>query len=295
MRITESNMASRYMDSINKTRERLVNLQSQTATGKRVLKVSDDPQGTALILRLKSILTANEQYISNTQEAQSFMEVTSNTLDQIADVLTLLKEVITRAMNGSLTETYDTFALQVDEFLDEVVHLSNTQFNGRYIFSGTNILEQPFTLAADRSAVTINPNGITGTIEVPIAEGLKQNINIDGQEAFRGTGLFDLFIKLRTALQAGHSPTKADIDEIDSMLDHILTQSSKAGLIAQQLTHHVSYLEGQTISLQSLLSMVQDTDIAESITQLQQNELMLQAALSITARILPKTLLDYLR
>lgn len=288
-------MAARYMNSINQTRDRMVNLQSQTATGKRVLKVSDDPQGTALILRLKALLTANEQFISNTNEAQSFMETTSTTLGQIADVLISIRESATRAMNGSLNEELDTFAMQMDQYLDELLHLANTQSNGRYLFSGTNILEQPFTLAADRSAVTANANGIGGTIGIPIAEGLTQISNIDGQEALQGTAIFDFVIQLRDALQSGTPPTPANIQQIDTLLDHVLTKASKSGLIAEQLNNHLSYLEQQSTNLKSLLSNIQDTDIAESITQLQQNELMLQAALNITARILPKTLLDYLK
>ncbi|MBP8975781.1 MAG: flagellar hook-associated protein FlgL [Bacteroidetes bacterium] len=294
MRITESSMATRYMDSINKTRERIVNLQSQTAAGKRVLKVSDDPQGTALIMHLKSLIAANEQYISNTQEAQTFMETTTTTLDQISDVLISLKEVSTRATNGSLSDEYDSFAIQVDEYLDELVNLANTKSNSRYIFSGTNILEQPFTLAADRSSVTVNPNGITGTASIPISEGLQQDGNIDGQEALQGSAIFDLVIRIRDSLKAGSPPDSSDVDQLDTMLNHVLTQSSKAGLMAQQLTNHLSYLEGQNTSLKSLLSNVQDTDVAESVTQLQENQLMLQAALNITAQILPKTLLDYL-
>jgi len=287
-------MATRYMDSINKTRERIVNLQSQTAAGKRVLKVSDDPQGTALIMHLKSLIAANEQYISNTQEAQTFMETTTTTLDQISDVLISLKEVSTRATNGSLSDEYDSFAIQVDEYLDELVNLANTKSNSRYIFSGTNILEQPFTLAADRSSVTVNPNGITGTASIPISEGLQQDGNIDGQEALQGSAIFDLVIRIRDSLKAGSPPDSSDVDQLDTMLNHVLTQSSKAGLMAQQLTNHLSYLEGQNTSLKSLLSNVQDTDVAESVTQLQENQLMLQAALNITAQILPKTLLDYL-
>jgi flagellar hook-associated protein 3 FlgL len=294
MRITESSMAARYMDSINKTRERIVNLQSQTAAGKRVLKVSDDPQGTALIMHLKSLIAANEQYISNTQEAQSFMETTTTTLDQISDVLISLKEITTRATNGSLSGEYDSFVTQVEEYLDELVNLANTKSSLRYIFSGTNILEQPFTLAADRSSVTVNPNGITGTVRIPIAEGLQQDGNIDGQEALQGSAIFDLVIRIRDSLSAGSSPDTSDVTQLDTMLNHVLTQSSRAGLMAQQLTNHLSYLEGQSTSLKSMLSNVQDTDVAESITQLQENQLMLQAALNITAQILPKTLLDYL-
>ncbi len=295
MRITESSMAARYMDSINRTRERIVQLQSQTATGKRILKVSDDPQGTAVIMRLKGLLTANEQYITNTNEAQTFMETTSDTLEQIADVLISVKETIHKAMNGSLSEELKVFGVKIDQYLDEIYHLANTNSNGRYIFSGTNILEQPFAMSADRSAVSINPNGIAGTISIPIAEGLTQVSNIDGQEAINGTAIFDFLIQLRNNLDAGNAPTQSDIQQVDALIDHVLTKSSKAGLIAQQLTNHLSYLEGQSVNLRSLLSNVQDTDIAESITQLQQNELMLQAALNITARILPKTLLDYLR
>jgi hypothetical protein len=47
--------------------------------------------------------------------------------------------------------------------------------------------------------------------------------------------------------------------------------------------------------LESLLSVDQDTDFAEASLLLKKEELMLDAALSTGARLIPKTLMDFLR
>lgn len=295
MRVTESSIASNFLNDINRTRERIMQAQSQLASGKRVLKVSDDPQAADAILRLKSFIDANDQYQKNNAEAQSQMETTQSSLDSFSNIMIKLKEVMARASNGSQTETLKTYAEEVDQLLADAVDVANTKLNGRYIFGGTNTLDQPFSLASDHSSVTVNPNGITGTIQYPVAEGVNQVINIDGQEAFQGTAIFDLMIEVKDRLRAGLNPTLTESQSADSYLDLVLTKTSKAGSIFQNLVNNESMLDDQRNQLLQLLSSKQDTDVAETVIKLKNDELMLEAALNIGARIIPKSLIDFLR
>jgi flagellar hook-associated protein 3 FlgL len=295
MRVTESGIASNFLSSINRTRERINQEQSQLASGKRVLKVSDDPQAADAILRLKSIVDANEQYQKNTTEAQSQVETTEAALSSFSDIMVNVKEVMARASNGSQTENLNTYAVQIDQLLAGAVDIANTKLNGRYIFGGTNTLDPPFTLSGNHSSVTVNPNGITGTIQYPVSEGVNQVVNIDGQEAFQGSTIFDLMIQVRDNLQAGLNPTVAESLSADSHLDLVLTKTSKAGSILQNLVNNESMLADQRNQLLQLLSVQQDTDVAEVVTKLKLDELMLDAALNTGARIIPKSLLDFLR
>jgi flagellar hook-associated protein 3 FlgL len=295
MRVTETNIADSFLNSVNKNRERIVQLQTQLATGKRVNKSSDDPQAAESILRLKSMLSLNEQYQKNVGDAQSVMEMTEGALDSFANVLLEMRELVTRASNGTHAGELGIYADRIDSLLDEAVNIANTKFGGKYIFGGTQTLDAPFIMASDRSAVTPSPKGITGSIQFPVSEGLSQVVNIDGQEAFQGTAIFQAMIQLRDDLRSGQFPTVAQKDSISSMYDYVLGKGSKAGSILQSLDALNTHLTVQKTQLEGLLSIQQDADVAESIMKLKHDEIMLDAALNTASRILPKTLLDYLR
>ena len=295
MRVTESNIAANFLNNINQTRERITVEQAQLATGKRVTKVSDDPQATDSILRLKSFLSANAQYQTNNAQAEADTEATESALNNFSDLLVNLKGILSQATNGAQTLNLQTYADQIDQLLGDAVGIANTKSNGRYLFGGTNTLQQPFTLAADHSSVTVNPNGITGSIEVPINEGVNQTVNIDGQEAFQGTSIFDLMIEVKNKLQSGLNPTSDESAALDTYLEHVATETGKAGSMLGNIQNNDAMLSSQQTQIQQLLSVQQDSDVAETTLKFNQDQLSLQAALSSGASVLPKTLLDFLK
>jgi flagellar hook-associated protein 3 FlgL len=295
MRITQSGTKTRYINDINNARQKIVELQTQVATEKRVSKPSDDPQAMSSIMRLKKMLASNEQYTTNTNNALTMMETTSSTLDSFADILSNIKSLITRASSSSTgSDERATYVTSINQYLDETLNLANTQYNGKYIFAGTNTQKQPFILAADRSTVSVDANGITGSIRLPIADGLSQVTNLDGQQAFEGSTIFNLLISLRDSLSSGSTPSATDTQALDDAYSYVTGQSSKAGMIVSQLTNNQISLASQNTQLMSLLSEQQDTDIATAITKEQSAETNLEAALQITAQTLPKSLLTYL-
>jgi flagellar hook-associated protein 3 FlgL len=295
MRITQSGTTTRYLNDINNARENIVELQTQVATEKRVSKPSDDPQAVSSIMRLKKMLASNEQYTTNTNNALTMMETTSSTLDSFTSILSDVKSLVVRASSSSTGSTeLATYASSIDQYLDETLNLANTKYNGKYIFAGTNSQQQPFTLAADRSSVSENANGITGNIRLPIADGLSQVTNLDGQQAFEGTTIFNVLISLRNSLTSGSAPSATDTQALDDAYSYVTGQSAKAGMIVSQLTNNQTLLASQNTQLQSMLSDQQDTDVATAITKEQSAQTNLEAALQITAQTLPKSLLTYL-
>jgi len=295
MRITQTTIASTFLNNINDTRERINDEQTELASGKRVMKVSDDPVATNTILRLKAFLGNNAQYQKNNAQAQTQAEATESALSSFSDLMVSLKGVLSQATNGANTADYKTYSDQVDELLSQAVELGNTQSNGVYIFGGTNTKQQPFTLAADHSTVTANPNGITGTIQYPVNEGVTQTVNIDGQQAFQGTAIFELMINVKNELEAGQAPTTAESQSVDGFLSSVTAATGKAGAMIQDLDNNNTQLAAQQTQLQQLLSVQQDSDVAETTIKMNQDQLELQAALSSGASVLPKTLLDFLR
>jgi flagellar hook-associated protein 3 FlgL len=283
----------RFLFDINRTREQISSLQSALASGKRVQKASDDPQAADVILRLKNTIGRYDQYDKNITEGTSMLENTEASLGDFSDVLMNIKGLLTRANSGQTSE-YSTYANQIDTLLTQAVDIANTKFGGKYLFGGTNTLTQPFTMAADRSAVTANPAGITGSIPVQVAETMTTPSNIDGAEAFQGTGIFAGIIAVRDALNAGTIPTTAQLDAISTSMEYVTGKVAKSGAMMQGLQNLQSNLEQQHLRMTELLSLQQDTDVAEATLKMKWNETMLDAALQVTAGLLPKTLVNYM-
>lgn len=270
-------------------------LQNQLTTGSKVGTVSDDPEAANRILRLKNSIARNEKYQENVRDGVALMSATASSLDRVGDLLLEAKEILSRARNGGREPDLETFANQIDQLITDLVHAGNTQFSGKYIFGGTQTTTPPFTLAPDRSEVTANPNGISGTIEIPIGEGQLQAINIDGETALQGTQIFEVLIRIRDTMRGGQPPTEAQMDAVSAHVTHVSTQGGRAGLMLTSLEMADRLLGDREVQLAALLSADADTDYAEASMLLKKEELMLDAALSTGAKLFPRSLMDFLR
>jgi flagellar hook-associated protein 3 FlgL len=295
MRVTENMFTKTFLMNVNNTRARMSKLQEQIATGRRVLTASDDPAAAERILRLKNAIGRNDQFQKNVEDGQAMMQATENALSRFTDLMIEAKDILTRARSGGRTSELRTLADELDRLLTDAVQTANTRFNGKYLFGGVQTTDPPFILAPDRSSVTVNPNGITGTIEVMVNEGVLQAINIDGQQAFQGATMFQELITIRDAMRNGTPPTAEQFDTVDGFVKYVSSQAGRAGQMLQSLDLHQEMLAKQADHLAALLSADEDTDFAEASLLLKKEELMLDAALSTGARLLPKSLLDFLK
>jgi flagellar hook-associated protein 3 FlgL len=295
MRITEGSMAFDLLSNINKSKTRILQWQAQLANMKRVLKPSDDPQAAQVIMRLNGMLARNGQYQKNITEGQAMVETTNTSLEQFSSIIQDARDTMTAAMNDPDPAALANYADRIDQLLSDAVDSANTQFNGRYIFGGLQSTSAPFILAPDRSAVTTNPAGITGTIQYPVGDGVSTAVNIDGQTAFNGTAAFDLLIQVRDALRAGTLPTQAQLTTATSVFNYVTDQSSKAGAMLQGLESSAGQLDQQKSQIESLIAVQQDVDTTDLVMKLKREQNSLDAALTIGASILPKSLVDFLK
>jgi flagellar hook-associated protein 3 FlgL len=132
-----------------------------------------------------------------------------------------------------------------------------------------------------------------------------QNLTRTGSEVVKHEGTFDAFtvmITLRDLLQNAdgldsetvQERTSAMLAEIDNAHDAVLDGLRELGFRSasmDMLSNRVANLE---MSRQESLSALQDTDFAQAVLDLQQQDLAYQAALQIGSRVLQTTLQNYL-
>jgi flagellar hook-associated protein 3 FlgL len=287
-------MVNSFLNSVSTSRAKIDKLNLQISSQKKINAMSDDPTGGASVLRLKDKLSDNAQYQSNITLASAMMTTTAAALNQASDVFVKLKETLTRATSATKPEDLTSFAGDVQQMFQELLNTSNTSFNGKFIFGGTQTKDQPFTYDGTTNTVTMNPNGTSGSIKLDVSPQTQEQTNISGQEAFNGTAALNAVLGAYNALSSGRQPDAATTQAITDAMDRLMTVSVKTGTTLNRLDTFQTQLESQSTSLQSILSKVQDTDVAQAIVELQHQQTILDTSLKIGAQVIPKTLVDFI-
>lgn len=127
-----------------------------------------------------------------------------------------------------------------------------------------------------------------------------------GTERVTYAGTFDpftLLIEMRDTLRAAtdrNRPETQDrlhtiLGEIDGAHDSVLDGLSVYGGRSEQMTALTSRIDTLAEASRESLSYAEDADLTESILKMNQQQLVYQASLSVTARIVQTSLLDFLR
>ncbi len=297
MRITQNYSINSLLRQVNLTRERINVYQRNLATGKRINRISDDPEKIETVIRYKRMLKFNERFQNNIGAALDFMYFTSETLDQSANVIARIKELTVQGVDSVNQDEFDAFAKQIDQLTRKLVNLANTRFKDRYIFGGANTGKPPFTLAPDGSRVDPNPEGIDGALKVELGDGKVEQYNITGEEAFNSdVDIFGTLIALRDAFSNQDTATISSlIPELDRALDQLTEANAKVGAKINRFELMEEQYRNENLRLQEFLSKVQDTDMAKTITDLQLEQTALETALRALAQTVNISLVDFMR
>jgi flagellar hook-associated protein 3 FlgL len=137
MRITNNMLINNMINYIGSNLTRMSRLQNQMATGKKISVPSDDPVVAARALKLRTDVAEIEQYKRNAKDAQSWLEMTEDTIAKIGDVLQKARELAVQAANGTNTpDDTQKIMQEIKQLKIQLVHQSNATYAGRYIFSG---------------------------------------------------------------------------------------------------------------------------------------------------------------
>lgn len=114
--------------------------------------------------------------------------------------------------------------------------------------------------------------------------------------AVHGESLFDRLITLRDSLYTGNTEeVNASIGGLDQGVSNGLRHLSVVGSVQTRMESTMGRLASAKVYAAEVINSVDGLDMAEAMTKLKNLEMENNAALMIGSRLLPKTLLDYLR
>jgi flagellar hook-associated protein 3 FlgL len=298
MRVTQSMLASNMLQNLSSSNDKMQTYQNQLASGKKLTKPSDDPAAAMRAMGYRSNLQQIQQYQSNFTEANNWLGTTDSSLGEATQVLQSVQELATQAANGTMTDS-DRQALQdqVKQLRDQLVNVANTKVGNKYIFNGTNTLNPPVTEQTDpngNTTVTVSSNN--DPVNIELSKGISIQVNSTPQNAF-SQKMFDDLNSLITNLgpNGDTSQLSSQIGTISDRVNDIVGERAVVGARENRVQLMEDRVNSQEVSATQMMSNNEDADTAKVITDLTAEESVQRAALSVGARVIQPTLVDFLK
>ena len=305
-RVATNSQTQYLLSQITQANKALDQSQAQVSSG----KVANDYAGigdkTAALEAARAAAARADAYQTNTQLALTQTDLQDTQLTTLAGLAGQLQKAIQTAAGNSdgtnLMETAQTIFQQASAILNA------TDANGNYIYGGEKTDTKPFTasdLATMSTTGTVASYFVNGSVvkSVQVGDGQTQKIGVlagdIGQQLM--TALSDLYNADASSSLSGQLTT-TQVNNLTSVaLPHATTAftglnaaAAANGNAYKSLKDAITNQESVSSLYQGFVSDIEDVDMAKALTNLNANQVALQAALSVAARLGQLSLLNYL-
>lgn len=306
MRVTQSMLSSNMLRNLNTSYSKMSKYQNMLDSGKVITRPSDDPVVAVKGMGYRIDLDKSQQYQRNLREANTWLDTTDEALDQVGGALKRVKELIVQAANDTNTaDDRQKINAEMQQIKEQLRDIANTKVGENYIFSGTHTNQPLYTdkTGPQNPAITTGGNK---PIEINVFDGISMNINTQGADLFENIDGF--MTHVTTLLESGATGPEIGnalglevtngankIPGLDGIYENALTVRADVGARQNRVEMMENRLSLQEINVTKQLSKNEDTDYAKTITDMVTQESIHQAALSVGAKIIQQTLVDFIR
>ncbi|MDO9593020.1 MAG: flagellar hook-associated protein FlgL [Erysipelotrichaceae bacterium] len=304
MRVTNRMMGTQFLIHLRKNMTLMQKTQNQLATGKEISKPSDDPVRVVRAMTADTSLQKNAQFRRNIEDSYGWTETTDGALAGMTDTLNRLRELAIAGANGTLGDSeFKALYAEVRQLVEGLAQTGNANYDGRYIFGGTQTTQPPFKV--DETTGMLLYQGDQGSLEREVLPGVTMKVNVNGSAILGSNDPADeknLAVTLNRLMAGLSDPASSDrsklggelLRRLDGHIDTVLSLRTSSGAVSNRLEAMKQLNASETLSLTELLSKTEDIDFAEKVMQFSMLENVYKASLSTGAKILQPTLLDYL-
>jgi flagellar hook-associated protein 3 FlgL len=300
MRVTSSMMMRSTLRDLSQGLNRLQETQTQISTNKQLTRPSANPSATTSAMGMRQDIRRSEQRMRSLDDAQGWLSSADGALTSSLSAMGRAKEIAVRAANtGAVTDPVarQALAAEVRSIRSELLAYGNTTYGTRSLFNGTA------AGAAYDNAGTYIGNG--STVVRDVAPSTTVAINLTGPEVFgtstaNGGGptgdVFEVLDRLSLAIANGDNAAIAtEHVNVDAATARLSAATVELGTRSARLADAKTRAEDSQLLLKTQLSQVEDVDIVDALIRVKAQENSYQAALQVAAKILPASLLDYMR
>lgn len=214
MRISTSAIYDAGIRAMQEQTGKLMQVQQQIASGRRILTPADDPVAAARVLEVSQSQSLNQQYASNTAAAGDSLTLEESVLGSISALLQDVRDITVSAGNATFNDNdRRALASELRGRYQELLGLANsTDGSGQYMFSGYQGSVRPFSESAPG---TVLYNGDQGQRLIQVSASRRIAVSDAGVDVFQripsGNGTF--------AAQAGASNRGSGVIDGGTVLD----------------------------------------------------------------------------
>ncbi|GHU94113.1 flagellar hook-associated protein FlgL [Clostridia bacterium] len=330
-RITNGMMVNTFNRNLMNNSVRMDKIQSQLATNRKIVRLSDDPVGVIKSINARSKLNDIGQFGKNVQDASAWMTSTETAVTEVNTVLKRAYELMVQAANDpNGLEDLKAIGDEIIQLRDHIVQIGNTTLGDKYIFGGFNVSTSPFVTTDEDGLelgyVQLNGSGeqlynmtdddpealnaANTTLSYEIGFSIYMDIGI-GPVSFMGAGednLFKIFNDMYHTLYGLEEDGETEMDPppnnttLQPYIAKLQEAQRRSLATLAELGGRQNRLElvtdryGQdTINYTQMKSDAEDLDQAEAIMNFSMMEAVYRAALSVGSRVIQPTLVDFLR
>jgi len=306
-----SGPAQIFLANVDHVQQNLAQANREVSSGLKISVPSDDPDEVAPLLQLRADLAQNNQIQSNLTLAQTDATSADNVLSSAIQLMNQAETLATQATDTTLGATdRASIASQIQSIQQQMVGLSNTQVQGRYIFSGDQDQTPAYQInngndPLGNGVTQISLSASTRQVQDPAGGSFPvsqtaQSI-FDARNADGSCATDNVFASLNAIQQAISSATGSDTSGIQAAVGNLQAASAQLnsaqgfyGNVETRIQAAQSYATNQNTQLQTQIGNLQDADVASEALQLSQDNTQLSAAFQAQAQMPTKSLFDYM-
>jgi len=259
--------------------------QTQLSTQKRIQSPSEDPVAAARISSIGRAQANDAVWKSNLDLAASLADRADTALKAAGTAFDRVTELMTQGATGTLSDQdRATIALELRSIADELTTLKDSKDSrGNALFMSGYSLRIPV-----QSGVQV------------IAVGTREDVFESVATAGGPKDLAAIVSDAADALEiadptARKAAVGVSVDEVAAAVGHVASQRGEQGALANRVDQLLEQKADTGLQLAEERSGLEDTDIQAIVARLGAQQLSLQAAQAVFAKVNQNTLFDILR
>jgi flagellar hook-associated protein 3 FlgL len=278
----------------------------QVASGKLADNYAGYGDKTAVMEAARSASARADANTATAMQAAARLDVQNTQLGQLSDIANQIRLALTKATaDGDATSLMS----QLEGYFDQVVGLMNARDANGYIYAGDNNQTAPVvvnSLSELAALPAVADAFVNGTIKTEVKIGDSYNVEVGLLASDLATDLFTLIRQVAqfdagvdgpfsgTTTPAQQTFLESTIPTAIDAQHNVNAQVAANGMNFQMVDQATEQLKAAAVVYKNFVSNIEDVDIAQAITRLNQNQIALQAAFQVTSTLNRLSLLDYL-
>lgn len=284
--------------SLDQTQASQEQLTQELSSGLRVTSIGEDPVAAAQNVQLLNTIQQDDSFTQTTSLTQGMLQVTDSALGSVVTQLNQALSLAGQANNGTLNSSdLKAISNQIAGIRDEVLSLANTDYQGQYVFGGSQTGTTPFTLNSATTPATLSYNGDSDVNTLVSPTGQSIQLNVPGNQIFTSAtanvlGTLNNLVADYASGTAGSGV--ADTAALNTALNFVSQQRVTIDNSITRLTSASGAATEEATQLTAVQTNLMQADIAGVSTQLSLTQSQQSALIDVIASLGQGSLFDKL-